>query len=318
MTFSTTTFTAPSGLFVSTTGYQYGETVSGAFLPIYNPGVLPRYAGSYETKKSFEFGSDEWSAAVRKYSTPVTAEDFDSYGGKLVELTSHILSFEPHCSLGPLRGAAKPCVTAEVMSRGECAYEFFNFQENSNRDTHPRIIKDLTEILLRRDPGQEIYRINVTDTSRGGQGINNLVQLMTELKSTVPEFKHQRWQLDLNLLHDTSKNTNLYNIEGVRGFGREGSFDLQLNRYVVPSLIVEDFDPALAFKMERDGERHIFKPCAVPGDFLYQVGSEIRLIHSENCYLTFEELYSRSITEFLTTDPEREQVGVVWNEFQQK
>jgi hypothetical protein len=318
MTFSTTTFTAPSGIFASTAGYQYGENISGAFLPIYNPGVLPKYAGSYETKQSFEFGSDEWSAAVRKYSTPVTPEDFDSYGGKLVQLTAHVLSFEPHCSLGPLRGAAKPCVTAEVLSRGGCEYEFFNFQENSNKDTHPRIIKDLAEILLRRDPGQEIYRINVTDTSRGGQGINNLVQLMTEVKSTVPEFKNQRWQLDLNLLHDTSKNTNLSNIEGVRDFRREGWFDVQLNRYAVPSLIVEDFDPALAFSMERDGERHIFKPGAVPGEFLYQVGSEVFLIHSENCYLTFEELYSRSITEFLTTDPEREQVGVVWNEFQQK
>jgi hypothetical protein len=62
----------------------------------------------------------------------------------------------------------------------------------------------------------------------------------------------------------------------------------------------------------------VFKPCATPGQFLYQVDKEIRLVESENCYLAFEEFYSKAVTEFLHTSPHHEQVGVVWQEYQDK
>lgn len=316
MSFSMTTFTAPSGAFAAVGGFRTGEEVPGSFAPVYNPAVLEKYLGSYETRTVFEFGSDEWSAAVRKYSTRVTSADFDTYGGKLIELTHHVTTTEPHCSLGPLRGAAKPCVLAEVMSRGACEYEFFNFQESTNAANHPRVIRDLAEIVRRNDPGEEVYRINITDTAKGGHGINTLVGLMARVKESVPAFRNQRWKLDLNLIHDTS--ANISNIKAVRGLRKEGWFDIELNPYPVPSLIVEDFDPALAFSLEWNGERHVFKPCSVPGEFLYQVGNEIHLIHSENCYLTFEELYSIAITQWLETAPDLKQVGVVWHEFQDK
>ena len=317
MTFSTHTFTAPSGAFVSVAGYLAGETVVGSFVPVYNPTVLDKYAASYGTEKSFAVGSDEWSAAVRKYSTRVTATDFDHYGAKLVELTNHVVSLNPHCSLGPLRGSAKPCVMAEVMSRGGCQYEFFNFQGNSVQATHPRIIADLEEILKRRDPGEEVYRINVTDAGRGGNGINNLVSLLGVVKESVPEFQHQKWVLDLNLVHDQASKAHVANIERVRKKTATG-FEVCLHRYPVPSLIVEDFDPALAFSLEWDGQRQIFKPCSVPGQFLYQTGNEVHLIQSDNSYLAFEELYSRAITEHLTKAPDLQQIGVVWQEYQDK
>lgn len=317
MTFSTTTFTAPSGAFAAVAGYRTGEFVAGSFVPVYNPSVLEKYAGSYGTKQSFDIGSDELSAAIRKYSQPVSTAQFDDYGQQLVSLTDHVISLAPHCSLGPLRGAAKPCVMAEVMSRGGCQYEFFNFQENSNKATHPRIIKDLTEILIRRDPEQEEYRINVTDASRGGYGINNLVPLMAAVKDSNPRFKHQKWVLDLNLFNDRPTRANLARIEGVRDLKALG-FEIHLQRYQVPSLIVEDFDPALAFSLEWDGQRHIFKPCSVPGQFLYATANQVSLIETDNSYLTFEELYSRSITEQLKTAPNLQQVGVVWQEYQEK
>lgn len=318
MSFSMTTFTAPSGAFAAVGGYRAGEEVPGSFVPVYNPAVLEKYLGSYETQKVFEFGSDEWSQAVRKYSTQVTAADFDVYGGKLVELTSHVTTVEPHCSLGPLRGAAKPCVMTEVMSRGACEYEFFNFQESSNTANHPRVISDLSGILQRNDPGHELYRINITDTAKGGQGINTLVGLIGRVKESVSAFRKQQWKLDLNLIHDTSANTDINNIEAVRRRFQRKGFVIDVKRYAVPSLIVEDFDPALAFTLDWDGQRHIFKPCSVPGKFLYQVGNEVFLIHSENCYLTFEELYSIAITQELTTAPNLRQVGVVFQEYQNK
>jgi hypothetical protein len=142
--------------------------------------------------------------------------------------------------------------------------------------------------------------------------------MLAQVKDSKSEFEHQQWILDLNLLHDTTGKTHVGNIMAVQGKRRPGSFEIQLHRYVVPNLIVEDFDPALAFSLEWDGKRHIFKPCSVPGKFLYQVGNEIRLVEADNCYLTFEEHYSQAITEYLKTSPEYDQVGVVWQEYQEK
>jgi hypothetical protein len=279
--------------------------------------VLDKYRGLYETKKTFEFGSHEWYEAISNFSTRVAEEDFQKYGEQLVYLTKQVVSFNPHCSLGPLRGAAKPCVTSEVMSRGKCEYDFFNFQQGSENKNHQRIIKDVSEILLRRDPGEKIYRINITDTAKGGNGINSLVGLLDHVKESTSTFKNQRWILDLNLLHDTTNNTNIGNIQRALG-KRHTGFDIQLHRYPVSSLIVEDVESAIAFELEWNGQRHIFKPSTQPGEFLYRVGNDVRLIQSENCYLTFEELYSQAITETLTTSPHHEQVGVVWNEYQAK
>jgi hypothetical protein len=97
-----------------------------------------------------------------------------------------------------------------------------------------------------------------------------------------------------------------------------GKFEIQLNPYAVSNLIVEDFDAALAFVLEWDGKRHIFKPCSVPGQFLYQIGNELRLIEADNSYLALEEFYSLSITENMITAGDLNQVGVVWQEYQEK
>jgi hypothetical protein len=144
------------------------------------------------------------------------------------------------------------------------------------------------------------------------------VDFLSHIKNTNSQFADQEWKLDLNLFHDTSGNTDLGNILGVQQKQIPGKFGIHLNRYPVTNLIVEDFDPALAFVLEWDGKRHIFKPCSVPGQFLYQVGNELRLIECDNSYLALEEFYSKSITENMTTTPELKQVGVVWQEYQVK
>jgi hypothetical protein len=318
MSFSSNTFAAPSGVFTSVAGYKAGENVPGSFVQVYNPSVLEKYRDSYGTTKVIELGSDAWSAALKKYSTPITVGDFDVYGQRLIELTTHVQETPTHCSLGPLRGAAKPCVTAEVMSRGGIQYDFFNFQENSEKSNQQRILTDLTEILKQRDPDQTVYTINITDTSKGGQGINNLVDFLAHIKNTTTQFQKQHWKLDLNLFHDTTKNTNLGNIHNVLGKQVPGVFEIQLNRYPVSHLIVEDFDPALAFTLEWDGKRHAFKPCSVPGQFLYQTGNEVRLIETDNACLALEEFYCKSITETILASHQLKQVGVVWQEYQVK
>src|SRR5262245_45685619 len=195
MTFSPSTFTAPSGQFVSTADYWNGDSIAEAesFAPVYNPSVLDRYAGCGVSETLLP----EWLAGIRAPSHRVAQDDFEAYGERLIELTQHLHGTRPHCSLGPLRGAAKPCVMVEVMSRGASEYEYFNFQRGSDEQTHPRIISDLTEILRRYDPGEEVYRINITDTAKGGQGINSLIGLLGKIKDTQPEFRHQQWAVDV-------------------------------------------------------------------------------------------------------------------------
>lgn len=320
MTFNSTTYTAPSGSFIATQGFRIGEVYQPeVYRPIYNPAVLDQYTSSFEVKKTFPYLSDEWFSSLSKFPCRVAESDFDLYAEKLVKLTEHTLRIEPHCLLGPLRGAAKPCVTTEVMARGQFTYDYFNFQAGSQTQNHGRIKEDLTKILKQRDPGASEYRICVTDTARGGQGINTLVALIRAVREGHAQFRHQHWILDLNLLHDTSANTNVANIEGARkAFSIPGTLDIELNRYPVSSLIVEDYDPALNVDLSSDGQTFRFKPCATPGSFLYQVGSEVRVIDSHDCYQTFERLYSKSVTQFLLTSPSHAQDGVVWQEYQQK
>ena len=316
MTFSQTTYTAPSGAFTPAVSSPTSDSIPGSVAPVYNPSVLDDYTASYGTKKTFELGSKELSRAAEHYRT-VTADHFKCYSQRLLELTNQIVSFAPHCSLAPLRGAAKPCVTAEVMSKGACLYDYFYFRENSNKAEHPRFIADLTEILVRRDPGQEEYRINVTDTSRGGHGITNLIPLMAGVKASVPRFKRQNWLLDLNLFNDSTEESSIARIDSVRDLNVPGAV-IRLHLYKVPYLIVEDFTPALTFDQEWDGRRRIFLPRSIPGQFLYQTANQAILIQTDNSYLTFEELFSRYITEYLITAQNMRQVGVVWQEYQNK
>ncbi len=284
---------------------------------IYNPALLDRHTASYQETFSIKDGRSEWLNQLAKFPCRTAESDFSDYGRRMIQLAEHIQEAIPACSLGPLRGASKPCVLAEVMTKGAVSYDFFNFRANSDKANHTRIRTDLEKIIRLRDPGESDYRINITDVVRGGQGINNLVSFLNELKST-PRYQKQRWILDLNLIHDNSPNTHLDRINSVRSNHVPGIFEINVYRYEVPNLIVEDYDEALAVELFFDGRYHRFKPCAVPGQFLYRMDEEIRLIETQDSYQTFEVLYSTAITNELRTSPYHQQAGVVWNEFQIK
>lgn len=324
MRFSVATYTAPSGVFTPV-ALSPSDLTPGSLAPIHNPTVLDPYTASYGVLRTFDVGSDEVGKAGKKYGVcragkkwwHVSEKQFDRYSEELEKLTSRIARFQPHCSLAPLRGAAKPAVAAEVMSRGVILYEFFDFRDNSNPLRQPKFMQDLKEILARRDPGQEEYRINVTDTSRGGFGINVLVSLMARVKESVARFKNQNWLLDLNLINDQPSKVHLARIQEVRDKKPE-RFEVHIHLYKVPDLIVEDVKPALSFELEWDGERRIFLPQAVAGRFLYTVGDQVNLVETDNCYLASEELGSRSITNLLITSPTLRQIGAVWDQYQEK
>jgi hypothetical protein len=106
-------------------------------------------------------------------------------------------------------------------------------------------------------------------------------------------------------------------MEGIKA-STTGSFVVDLHRYEVPDLIVEDYEEAMGFKLEIDKTEWIAKPSIMSGRFLIKVGSEVRLIESENLYLTFTEFYANAVTDSLVTDANRELIQVIWNEYQQK
>lgn len=316
MSIESSLFIAPSGHFVSPKGYCEGAELNGDYTQIYNPGVLENQRGQHEVTESFEFGSDEWFTSLSKFECQVNNSDFDTYGDQMVSLTDHIQTSEPHCSLGPVRGGAKPCALVEVMSRGACEYDYFNYQCGSHTENRQRVIGDLKPILLDRDPGQEMYRINVTDTAKGGYGINALISILKEIKEGSPDFRKQQWQLGVNLLH-TSEADAKY-IDEILKAQVPASFLIDLKKFEVPNLIFEDYDPALSFRVETNGGRYDFKPCAEPGQMLLRKGDDAFVVETENTSLMLNEFLSERITESLVTSSDHHQIGDVWADYQSK
>jgi hypothetical protein len=215
-----------------------------------------------------------------------------------------------------LRGAAKPCVLVEVMNKGSVQYDFFDFQRGSDPQNHGRIISDLKEILEARDPERENFRINVTDTAHGGQGINALVSALKEIKEGTNAFKKQIWNLDVHLLH--TDEAKLSNILKVLGLQDSGLFQINLGLHQVPNLIFEDYDPALAVEMKGSHGRFLFKPCARPGRMLFRKNDEVFVIETDNTSLMLEEFLAESITANLLTSHTRVPAQDVWADYQNK
>lgn len=287
----------------------------GDFKPVYNPGVIEKYRGSYEVKKSFPFESDEWYANLSKFRCKVQDTDFHAYGQQIEILAHRATDAKSHVCLGPLRGASKPCVLAEVMSRGELQYDFFDYQRGSDPASRPAVISRLKPILIARDPNQELYRINVTDTVKGGYGINALVSIMKEIKEGTAAFQNQSWMLDLHLLH--GEQVDFDNINEVLKAG-DGRFGISIHPYKVPNLIFEDYDPALAFEIASDHGRFLFKPCAQPGKMLLREGNEVFVVETDNTNLMLEEFSAEGITANFLTSADHAQSGAVWTDYQNK
>ena len=310
--------TAASGLFAPVQQDASSYCFDQANLAqVYNPGVFEYRRGSYELvtdeKKVLQWlerstGESKWQ---------IDASHLDSYADVAVKLASNLIQKHADCRLAPLRGAARPSMLVEVMSRGVVEFEFFNFKQGSSGKRDDEIRRDLIQILQRKNPGNELYRLQVIDTAVGGQGINKLVSLLKSIHAEVGEFRRQSWCVDVHLLHPTNGHENIGNMDSIAGMS-DDQFIVMPNRYPVPDLIVEDYDEALGFTIERENCRYVAKPSFVPGRFLLRSGDTMCLVESDDLYRTFDELISEAVTESLLTDANRELVEVVWQEFTTK
>lgn len=325
MSVQLTTTLAPSGAFCAMPQGQ----VAGSFAPgavggaggaagylIYNPAVLQYYRGSFAQEEV-----DARAAALitkSKKSPLIEQAELDAYGTTCVQLAKDLASVGAHLRLGPLRGAARPCLLMDVMASGSGDFTFFNFKEGSNGKNKGRVIADLLPILREFDPHEQLYRIQVVDTAVGGQGINALTKYLWALKEQHREFRKQRWELDYRIIHATDARTNVANIMRAKGRARPGVFGIQLQRYVVPDLVVEDYEAALGLEITGDGGRFLVKQSYKPGRFVLKSDDGLRLVESKALVVTFDELFSKCITETLTSRTDLQQVGVVWQEYEQK
>ena len=179
-------------------------------------------------------------------------DELDVYGQTCIKLARDVASVDSHLRLGPLRGAARPCLMVEVMTSSSVDFEFFNYKagcqpENANR------VKDLLYPILRDSDAHEgIYRIQVVDTAVGGYGINALTNYLWDIKNAHGQFKKQKWDLDYRIIHATDDRTNVNRIKQVRDRAVAGVFDVNLERYVVTDLMVEDSESALGLEIVGD------------------------------------------------------------------
>jgi len=307
--------TAPSGAFFPKIQAAY-IPVGEATEPIFNPGVLEHRRGSFKLKTDESI--EHWlgtSTGEKKWE--IDAGHIDCYADTAVKLAEALADTSAACCLAPLRGAARPCMLIEIMSRGRIEFEFFNFRQGSSKKRDDEIRSELLAILQRKDPRQELYKIQVVDTAIGGHGIVALVDLLKTLHDGQAGFAKQSWVLDIHLLHPTNGHEDVNRIESVQRRSTE-HFQVVLNRYPVPDLIVEDYDEALGFTLEREGSIYVAKPSVVAGRFLLKANGVMSLIESEDLSRTFDEFMCEAVTHSLLTDQNRELVSIVWQEYVSK
>lgn len=299
----------PSGQFVSHQGYQQGNPIY-APQTVWNPGVYDHLRDSYQLK-AYE-PTEASLADLLKIEYPVIQQsDFDRYGEVLVELTSNVVGQKADLNIGLLRGAYRPCVIVEVMTRGDVAYEFLNYTQHTEREAE--IMPMIRNLLKQRDPQEVEFRLQITDTAIGGNGSEHFAHMLIGIKESDPVFKVQRWTVFFNLLHDLRPGTNTGRMRDIHKLSTDLlSFTIRL--YGVPDLITEDYDGGLGLIF--DGK--VVRPCHHPGQFVIQFNNGVSLVESNDLKLTFDTLFSQAITDGLVTSPEYKQVGDIWNRHQEK
>lgn len=294
-----------SGLFVDAKFVSEG---SG----IYNPGVREEFRGSYSQL------SDE-NAVLKFLKQPVgkyrrfSPEQINAYADATVRLAAAVSATKADCRIAPLRGAARPCMLVEVMSKGAVRFEFLDFRDGSKGQRDAEIINALGAMLRRKDPGRDLYRIQVVDTAIGGHGIEKLVRLLLLIHRDRPAFNKQSWILDLHLLHAPRKDEHIDRISAVGRLSAE-KVKIFLERYQVPKLIAEDYTESVGFEIEEAPDGCSLKPKTVGGRFLIESKDETRVIESTDLSRTFQEFLCESVTDSLINDRSRKLVRVVWRD----
>ena len=188
MSISLTTTHAPSGAFCpnphcgppgSYAPAPEAAAAEEAGFRIYNPGVLARYRDSF-TAQGIETKAITLLTDCEKIPVIEQAQ-IDAYGATCVQLSKDLYSVDSHLRLGPLRGAARPCLLLNTMNSGSVDYTFFNYKTGCQPQNANRVKEELYPIIAAADPQQSIYRIQIVDTAVGGYGINALKQYLQEM-----------------------------------------------------------------------------------------------------------------------------------------
>ena len=103
----------------------------GGFAPMSNPGLLIQpdqhkvlaYDWSKDRKELEQLSPKKWPLA--------STHDFDEYARKIITVAECLVDFEPHCSVGPLRGSSFPSSLAAVTTNNHVTFDFFNFRTGS-------------------------------------------------------------------------------------------------------------------------------------------------------------------------------------------
>ncbi|HRX55446.1 MAG TPA: hypothetical protein P5016_13080 [Verrucomicrobiales bacterium] len=298
-----------SGQFVSCHGYLQGTPVS-EMQSIWNPGVYDELRNSYRVVDYAKLTQPFERLSYR--DIPVIQQaDFDWYGEVLVRLTNAVVGQQAHVNLGLLRGAYRPCVIVEVMTRGQVAYKFLNYTQHSEREAE--VMAELRSLLRLSDPQTPGFHIQITDTAIGGYGAEHLAKMLIGIKATENCFQKQHWIVTFNLLHDARRGTNTVKMDAIQLLSSE---DLRFSicRYEVPNLITEDYDAGLGLIFEDK----TVKPCSEPGSFFLKSNAGIALVESAELKTTFDELYTQAVTDGLVTSPDYVQIADIWGQTQSK
>ncbi len=301
------TFTLPLGSIGASGEFIDQKNPDSALIavpPIWNPGVYDNLRNSHRILTCEPLNNPITEILQSEYPQ-VWQMQFDGYGEVFVELAQSVVKQKAHLNLGLLRGAYRPCIFVEVMTRGEIRYEFVNYTQHTEREAE--IVKHLNVLLGQYDPQTAEFRIQVTDTAVGGDGGQHLARMLRGIKTSNRRFQHQRWTIMLNLVHDLQERANPDNMRAIVRENRS-SIRFEVTLHKVPNLLTEDYDAGLGLKFDRG----IVNPFDESGKLLLNSDTGVSLIESDNMRLTFDQFFSGSVTEVLLTSPEYRQISDIW------
>lgn len=278
-------------------------------LELFNPMLHPYSSLEYSGKPVLISSASPRSKDARC----ISEGEFASFGQRLVEIATEIARNEPpDCVIAPLRGALKPALLLRVLRDLNCV-EYLPFQNRT--DTHRRYAMEnaLSEILTKRAPDRDTFRVLVVDTAIGGYGTEDLSEMILD---TYQCAGTPRLNVSFHLLHETAR-ARPEAVDRIESVGRKSTDRVSFNvqRHSVPNLIVEDWDPALGVNLRLDGDVFHIELKRSPGVLYLDSADGIREIETSDLSLLLLEKMAHFTSEAILTDPRLRQTGVVWREY---
>jgi hypothetical protein len=279
---------------------SYGSSNLGMQAQIYNPMKIPsvQVVSDLVDKSPIKSLSQFVDCYKKSEVNQINASDLATYAESLVEMAISIKQYPADCFICPLRGAFKPALQLQKMNvMGQM--EFLPFTRGSSGEFDDLILPAVRDIIKRHYAGERIFRINIIDTAKGGQGAKKLANLLRIVRS---EYKTtDLWLINFFLLHPPS--ADVANIE-TAALGSNEEITFHVHRHVVDDLLIEDWDAAIGVRVEYGVNYISIKNSLTSGRLILVENDSVSLVDSPEMCQYIDVLIANALSAEIVTHPD--------------